>query len=60
MSFCTGPLEPLPRVRIELNPLFFGRCRLRSVSRWTRHSAKYVIGSEQLETGVPTPRLRAP
>jgi hypothetical protein len=46
-----GALEPLPRVRIELDPLFFGRCRLRSVSWWTRHSAKYVIGSEQLEAG---------
>jgi hypothetical protein len=37
---------------VKLDSLFFGSCRFRlwSVSR-TRHSAKHVVGSEQLETG---------
>ena len=40
-----GALKSLPRVGMKFDPLFFGRCRLRSVSRRTRHSAKAVIGN---------------
>ena len=53
-----GALESLPRVRMEFDPLFFGRGWLRSLR--SRHSAKYVVGSEQLETGGLGPPGSAP
>jgi hypothetical protein len=49
MTFCTVRSNRLPRVRMELDPLFFGCGWLRSLR--SRHSANGVIESEQLETG---------
>src|ERR1700726_2573890 len=48
--FLDGALESLPRVRVEFDSFFLRRGGLRSLR--FRHSARYVIGSEQfLETG---------